>query len=723
MHLLSVAFERRWSLWSLIAVALSPGRIALMVAMLLVTSGRAEVLFSEEFPYQNGFLEEVSGGKWTRHSGDANEIEVAEGLVGLTQAKSEDVNALLAGMPHTQETTPSLYLKFVLRLSKLPSATGGYFLHLKGTSASSGFRTRIWALAGGAEAGSYRLGISSISSSAPTAVHERDLQLDTDYTIVASLQLADGTSSLWIDPASEFDLSINGDSGESVSIIALALRQGSGMGILTLDNLTVATTFAEALSGQTTNEGPPQIIAQPENRAVTEGSSVTFHIKAGGALPLSYQWQFNGADLNGETSASLTLNSATSAVAGEYQVVVSNAEGAVTSDPATLIVNPPIPGEGKPPLLLFTNTLDQLVRPGDALTSTNLTEYALRPNEKLTIQAVIRDPSGRNVSVRAVDHALPSHVSWDIPQAVGPEVSATLSFVAEASDVGDAFEAQLEASNGDATNRVTWKIYVPTAIEQQMVISEFLANPTANAASPHYNPLRRKTPSSSSRVGVEDEYVEIVNLSPESVDLQDWTLSDSAVIRHVFGGLDFIQSSNAVVVYGGKQTGSEPRLGPGIFAAPASRGTSGLGLNNTRDSILLRNARGRLVSRVAYVSSLLKTNASVTRSPDLDGPFFNHLAASGLHSSPGLGNDELIFGDGTSSGPPLKLIATFGAGFSIVLRWNVQTNRVYSVLRSASPAGPYEAVATGLQFDRIQGSFPDPDAAITPHRFYKIRSP
>ena len=244
-----------------------------------------------------------------------------------------------------------------------------------------------------------------------------------------------------------------------------------------------------------------------------------------------------------------------------------------------------------------------------------------------------------------------------------------------------------------------------------MVISEFLANPTANAASPHYNPLHRKTPSSSSRVGVEDEYVEIVNLSPVSVDLQNWTLSDSAVIRHVFGGLDFIQSSNAVVVYGGKQTGSEPQLGPGIFAAPASRGTSGLGLNNTRDSILLRNAQGRLVSRITYVSSLLKTNASVTRSPDLDGPFTNHVAASGLNSSPGLRNDGKIFGDGTSSGPPLKLISTFGAGFSIVLRWNVQTNRVYSVLRSANPAGPYEAVATGLKFDRTQGSFSDPDAA------------
>ena len=322
-----------------------------------------------------------------------------------------------------------------------------------------------------------------------------------------------------------------------------------------------------------------------------------------------------------------------------------------------------------------------------------------------------------------VDEELPVRIAWDIPRNTGTEVSATLAFEAQPGDAGREFVARLEASNGEATNRVSWKIYIPTSIEQQMIISEFLANPTAKPASPHYNPLHRKTPSSSARIGVEDEYVEIVNASPATVDLQNWTLADSAVTRHVFGALDFVMSSNAVVIYGGKQTGSEPRLAQGVLEEPASRGSSGLGLNNTRDSIVLRNAQGRLISRVVYASSILRTNSSVTRAPDLNGSFTNHLAASGLSASPGAQNDGKAFGDGTSSGIPLKLISTFGAGFSVVLRWNVEINRTYSVLRSASPAGPYETVQTGLKFDRSQGTFPDPDAAITPLRFYQIRSP
>ena len=219
----------------------------LVLGLLWLAPVQAEVLLSEDFQYSGGFLEEVSGGKWTRHSGGTNEIKVIQGLVSLAQANSEDDSALLVGQPLISATTAELYLKFVVRLTKLPSVTGGYFLHLKGASPSAGFRTRIWALTGGAEAGSYRLGISSIAGTAPISVYERDLLLETDYTVVASLQLTDGSSSLWIDPISEGDQNITSDSGDPVPITALALRQGSGIGSVMLGKLAVTTSFAEAL--------------------------------------------------------------------------------------------------------------------------------------------------------------------------------------------------------------------------------------------------------------------------------------------------------------------------------------------------------------------------------------------------------------------------------------------------------------------------------------------
>lgn len=93
-------------------------------------------------------------------------------------------------------------------------------------------------------------------------------------------------------------------------------------------------------------EGPavPVITAQPQNVTVTAGANVTLSVTASGAT--SYQWKRNGADLTGATISTLSLSSVTSAQAGTYTVVVSNAAGSVTSAAALLTVNDPVP----PPL-------------------------------------------------------------------------------------------------------------------------------------------------------------------------------------------------------------------------------------------------------------------------------------------------------------------------------------------------------------------------------------
>src|SRR5581483_7892396 len=59
---------------------------------------------------------------------------------------------------------------------------------------------------------------------------------------------------------------------------------------------------------------------------------------------LSYQWQKNGTNIAGATSASLTLNSIQGGDAGDYAAVVTNAGGSTTSFPATLVVESPIQG-------------------------------------------------------------------------------------------------------------------------------------------------------------------------------------------------------------------------------------------------------------------------------------------------------------------------------------------------------------------------------------------
>ena len=84
----------------------------------------------------------------------------------------------------------------------------------------------------------------------------------------------------------------------------------------------------------------PTITTQPVSRTVTAGQSASFTVAASGTAPLSYQWQKDSANLAGATSATLTLNSVTSANAGSYRAVVSNSAGSATSSAATLAVNP-----------------------------------------------------------------------------------------------------------------------------------------------------------------------------------------------------------------------------------------------------------------------------------------------------------------------------------------------------------------------------------------------
>jgi hypothetical protein len=84
---------------------------------------------------------------------------------------------------------------------------------------------------------------------------------------------------------------------------------------------------------------PPEIIAQPESQTICEGQGATFSVSATGTPPLQYQWRHNGADLAGATSPSYAIAAATTDDAGEYDVVVTNDLGSVTSDPATLTVN------------------------------------------------------------------------------------------------------------------------------------------------------------------------------------------------------------------------------------------------------------------------------------------------------------------------------------------------------------------------------------------------
>src|SRR5579863_9849930 len=89
---------------------------------------------------------------------------------------------------------------------------------------------------------------------------------------------------------------------------------------------------------------PPTITTQPANQSVIIGQTATFSVVATGTAPLTYQWAQNTGsgfnNISGATSSSYTTPPAMSTDNGTaFEVVVSNAEGSVTSNAAALTVN------------------------------------------------------------------------------------------------------------------------------------------------------------------------------------------------------------------------------------------------------------------------------------------------------------------------------------------------------------------------------------------------
>jgi autotransporter-associated beta strand protein len=85
----------------------------------------------------------------------------------------------------------------------------------------------------------------------------------------------------------------------------------------------------------------PVILQSPSNVTVLAGKTATFNAAVTGSAPLSYQWYFNSNPAGGLTNFPLVLTNVTAGMAGNYSVLVSNANGTAQSAAATLQVLPP----------------------------------------------------------------------------------------------------------------------------------------------------------------------------------------------------------------------------------------------------------------------------------------------------------------------------------------------------------------------------------------------
>ncbi len=124
-------------------------------------------------------------------------------------------------------------------------------------------------------------------------------------------------------------------------------------GSTTSDNATISLSSS------------PVITTQPISQTVTAGAAVTFTGAASGSPALTFQWKFNGISIAGATTSALSMANAQVANAGNYNLVVTNTSGSVTSNTATLTVNAVVIAP-----VITTQPLSQNVNSGSSVSFT-----------------------------------------------------------------------------------------------------------------------------------------------------------------------------------------------------------------------------------------------------------------------------------------------------------------------------------------------------------------
>jgi hypothetical protein len=348
----------------------------------------------------------------------------------------------------------------------------------------------------------------------------------------------------------------------------------------------------------------------------------------------------------------------------------------------------------------FTNTLANLVRPGDLLTNT-LAEHALRPGESIAIDFEVTDPEGRSVTVTRGGEA-PANSEWGFTLLSGTKVNGTFRSTASAADAGQAFNITVTADNGSTTFTQTIRLYVPTPAEQQVVITEFYANAAATNVVPWFNPLNRSEllpGGTDASPANRDEFVELVNLSGETIDFTGWMICDALLRRaFIYPGTPgtLVAPSNSIVVYGGPAFGYTPQLSVPAIAAEVGPGdafsTAGLALNDGGDTITLRNAQSNIISRVVYLQSQVSTNGSLVRFPTDRDSFVAHSGTGERYWSPGTQAN----GNPWTTSQPNADVAPAITTAPVSLSVPAGTPATFSVIATGVPAPAFQWLRGGV---------------------------
>lgn len=213
-------------------------------------------------------------------------------------------------------------------------------------------------------------------------------------------------------------------------------------------------------------------------------------------------------------------------------------------------------------------------------------------------------------------------------------INATVSFTSSVTSVAEVEPGGLARGVAQGSTTITATVGTASAHAQlnvaprTLVVNEVLADPPDGVAG---DANRDGT-----RGGSDDEFVELVNGSPETLDVSGWSIRTrsltgaSETTRHVFALGTNIPAGDALVVFGGGAFDPHDPAFGGSHVIKSSGGA--LSLTNGGLFVIIRDPSGNLVTQFSFNAAddnqgLDSTDQSLTRSPDITGAFAGHTSA------------------------------------------------------------------------------------------------
>lgn len=229
------------------------------------------------------------------------------------------------------------------------------------------------------------------------------------------------------------------------------------------------------------------------------------------------------------------------------------------------------------------------------------------------------------------------------PADTGPEdtgvVDTGVDTVEDTLDVADTVEDVVDTVEDtvDIVEEMGCSLCDPPE-EDHLVIAEVLANPVND-------PVNGDSNCDGARDAEDDEFVEIVNVHDQCVDLSGVTVSDAAGVKYAFDCGVTLEPNEAAVVWGGGTPDFDANpTGTGDWCIDLSGfdvqlfesgGGAGLSLANSGDSVILK-VGDDVIDEMSFTNA---PTQSLVRDPFPGGDFVRH----------GTANPDLPFSPGTRS--------------------------------------------------------------------------